>query len=211
MPFTVAFDAEMPRSGYAYLIFSKTAGVALHTSESRVTGLLRLIFKHREQAESVGGENFDVFVPPRRPGGQNLAIRLSKPLELFGSENITNGWQRPTSQPNAWVADREARDPELRLEWNQSRTISEATLYFDGDFDHAMETVLWGHPERVVPFCVKRYELVDDKGDIVAAANENHHSLVRHRFEEPIVTAALTLRVCETWGAPAAVFEIRVT
>ncbi|HEY5892994.1 MAG TPA: FAD-dependent oxidoreductase [Chthoniobacterales bacterium] len=210
VPFTIALNAKMPRPGYAFLIFSQTTAVALHTSELRVTGLLRLEFRYREQTKAGGGENFDIFAPPRRPGGQNLAIRFLKPLESFEAENVVNGWQRPTHQPNAWVAEPEAPNPELRFEWDKRRVISEVTLHFDGDFDHAMETVWWAHPERAVPLCVRNYELLDGDGNTLVVAENNHHSRVRHRFKKPTTTAALTLRIRETWGAPAAVFEVRM-
>ncbi len=44
---------------------------------------------------------------------------------------------------------------------------------------------------------------------VTASADDNHQSRVVHRLAESVRTASLTLRILETRGAPAAVFEIR--
>lgn len=205
----LAFDAQLATPGYVFLRFAKSQGVALHTSPLRITGLLRLGFANIHTASHVGGEDFVLYGPERRPGGHNLVMKVDPPLEIFGSENILNGWQRPTSAPNAWVASPDDPAPALHLSWNVPQTLSEVILFFDGDYDHAMESVLMGHPERAVVFCVKGYELLDDSGRVLARVEENHQSVVRHRLAEPVTTAKLTVRILETWGSPAAIFEVR--
>lgn len=59
--------------------------------------------------------------------------------------------------------------------------IREVILFLDGDFDHPMETVLWGHPERVPPYMVKRYRILDDEGNVVAKGREVNLSRMVHR------------------------------
>lgn len=205
----VEFDAAFDQPGYVFLRFAEVRGVSIHTSPLRVTGLLRLGNSRRETSEDVGGERYEVYTPERRPGGHNIALLVDPPLEVFRAENIRNGWQRPTSQANAWVASPDDESPELHLAWDAPREISEVVLYFDGDSDHAMESVLMGHPERAVVFCVKRYEVLDETGRVLAGADDNHQSVVRHRWPTPVTTSRLTVRVLETWGAPPALFEVR--
>lgn len=36
----------------------------------------------------------------------------------------------------------------------------------DTDYDHSLESVQMGHPENVMPFCLRRYKLSDDKGTV---------------------------------------------
>src|SRR5690606_13298648 len=43
-------------------------------------------------------------------------------------------------------------------------SISEIRIYFDTDFDHPLESTLWGHPESAIPFCVKRFRIKDESG-----------------------------------------------
>lgn len=45
---------------------------------------------------------------------------------------------------------------------------------FDPDYDHPMESVLMGHPERQMPFCVERYRVLDEAGTVLAACTNNH-------------------------------------
>jgi len=203
------FAARLDQPGYVFLHFPEAKGISLHASPLRVTGLLRLRFCGKEETGHVGGDRFDVYCPERRPGGHNLALRIEPPLEVFQPENLFNGWQRPTSQPNAWVAAADDPSPSLQLEWDSPRKIAETVLFFDGDSDHAMESVLMGHPERAVVFCVKRYEILDENGRVLVSVDDNHQSIARHRWPEPVTTSRLTVRLLETWGAPAALFEVR--
>ena len=202
-------EGGFTRPGYLFVIFRKNEALKLHASSLRVTGLLRLHHLWQEKMSHAGGSDFQVFQPIRRPGGHNLAFEISPPVDLYSAENIRNGWQRPNAQPNAWVAKAGATNPTLQLKWEAPQVISTVQIHFDGDTDHAMETVLLGHPERVVPFAVKRYQVLDDQDRIVAEADDAHLSLAVHRFEKPLSTTAISVRVLETWGAPAAIFEVR--
>ena len=203
------FDVDLKKPGYVFLRFPEALGVSLHTSTLRITGLLRLHYGYMESTVHVGGEHFEVYVPERRPGGHNLAIKFHPPLAGFEAGNLRNGWQRPTSTVNAWVASPEDPSPAVHLDWPVPQELSAVSLFFDGDFDHSMESVLMGHPERAVVFCVKRFEVLDEAGRVVASADDNHQSVVHLKWCEPVVTSRLTVRILETWGAPAAVFEIR--
>jgi hypothetical protein len=203
------FNAAMPRDGYLFVCLSPNPLIQLQTSELRVSGLLRLQFKGREDYSKIGGENYDTFVPERRPGGHNLAMDIQPAIDLFGPENLSNGWQRPTCLPNAWVADPKDHEPRLSIQWSTRQQLSRISLFFDGDFDHALETVHRPHPERAVIFCVKKYAVTDSNGNVVVSVDDNHQSTVHHDFDTPLETGELTLKILETWGAPAAMFEVR--
>jgi len=209
IPVRLEFDLKLDQAAYVFVCFAAAEAVSLRTSNTRITGLLRLLHVGKEQSSRVGGEDFDVFRPDRRPGNQNLAFQVQPPLAVFEPDNVLNGWQRPTCQPNAWVAEPAAGNVSLRLDWDAPQTISEIHLFFDGDFDHPMESVLMGHPERAVVFGAKRYEVLDDENQVIARADDQHLSHAIHRLENPICTKALIFRVLETWGAPAAIFEVR--
>jgi hypothetical protein len=133
-------------------------------------------------------------------------------LDVFGPENVANGFARPTSGPNAWVAQWSDPRPALTLTWNAPRTIRRIELRFDTDFDHPMESVLMGHPERAMPFCVRRYRLLDGGGRILHECQENHHSRNVIALAEPVTTDRLVVELLETWGGPdvpPALFEVR--
>ncbi len=163
------------------------------------------------KSSPVGGEDFPVWTPPRRPEGHNFALRIEPGLDVFSTTQLTNGLFRPTNQANAWVADFQDRQPRLTLKWQRPQQLRRVELWFDVDYDHAMESVFYGHPESVMPFCVKAYRLRDAAGKVVAAVNDNHHAHNVHTFAAPVETDRLTIEVLAVHGetSPAAVFQVR--
>jgi hypothetical protein len=82
-------------------------------------------------------------------------------------------------------------------------------LTFDTDFDHPMESVLLGHPERVMPGCITRFELRTAEGATLAAVAGHHQTHWRITLPEPVTTTALELVILGHGPAPPAVFEVR--
>jgi hypothetical protein len=157
------YDAVIDQPRYAFVCLMANPHVSVHLSNQRLTGVLAVTQKfNRAVAKSPrqdpppdsGIDSFEFWIPERRPAGQNLACRIEPPLSVFSVTNLINGFARPTRQPNAWVAAFEDEQPCLCLTWSQPQTISRVELMFDTDYDHPMESVLMGHPERVMPFCV---------------------------------------------------------
>ncbi len=218
-PITVAFNTAINTARYVFVCLLKNPAAAVHTSELRVTGLLSVCntqnpsvsnYGAQKPTQDIGIEAFEFWVPLRRPNGQNLAITVEPPLAVFEPTNVTNGWARPTVGPNAWVAAPGDPAPTLRLEWDRPQTIRRIELSFDTDFDHPMESVLMGHPERFMPFCVKRYRVLDAGMQVIATCDSNHQTRNTICLEEPISTSCLTIELLETQGnTPAALFDIR--
>lgn len=231
----LAFDARLDAPAYGFLILKPaesalpgaevqvdsptqgsaesgpvTASIGWHTSSKRVSGVLSLKYRGDEATTAVGGEEFEMFRPDRRPGGRNFAVKCEPALEAFGAANVTNGFHRPTSQANAWVADWEDAAPRLTLEWTEPTTIAEIVVGFDNDYDHAMESVLLGHPERALFFGVRHCRILADDGTLVHEVTDFHHSHLRVRLETPISTRHLHIEVVSTHGGPAAIMEVRV-
>ncbi|MGD0124013.1 MAG: FAD-dependent oxidoreductase [Terriglobia bacterium] len=212
-------DARTVKPGYFAYCLLQNPVVSVHTSSMRVTGILSLsqtmnaaVAKGARQdpPQGTGIESFEFWLPARRPNGKNFALTVNPPLDLFGPENISNGLARPTRLPNAWVAAVDDRAPRLTLRWSEARQISRVVLGFDTDFDHPMESVLMGHPERAVPFCVKRYRILDHRENLLFESHENHQTRNTVNLETQCLTDALHIDVIETYGAPAAIFEVRV-
>jgi hypothetical protein len=90
--------------------------------------------------------------------------------------------------------------PSLTCTWDKPVTVRRVELHFDGDFDHAMESVLRGHPENIGPFCVRNANVRDDAGRIVAEIRENRNSQVNLTLSEPVETRSLVLEICDSAG-----------
>jgi hypothetical protein len=156
-----------------------------------------------------GIESFEFWLPSRRPAGKNLAIAVEPPLDLFGPANVSNGIARPTNQPNAWVAAPSDPNPRLTFAWPKPTRIARIELSFDTDFDHPLESVLMGHPEREIPFCVKHYRITGENGRLLYECMANHQTRNTILLSPPVETSVIQIDVAETHGAPAAIFEVR--
>jgi hypothetical protein len=204
---------------YAFVCFFGGAAIRLRTSGQRLTGVLSLchranlaVAKSATQSPpaGIGVETFEFWTPLRRPAGQNLALRLATPLAGFGPANVTNGIDRPTCRPNAWVADFADPAPALTLRWPAPQTIARLELMFDVDYDHPMESVLMGHPERRMPFCVERYRVLDDAGQVLAICADNHHARNVIVLAPPATTRALRIELtAPATQVPAALLAVR--
>lgn len=218
-PVQLAFGARIPSDCYAFYVLEANPAVAVRLSGQRLTGVLsvwqkfnRAVAKsaRQEPPSGIGIEAFDFWLPERRPEGKNLACQIEPPLQVFGVQNLCNGVDRPTFQPNAWVADFAADEAEIRLSWDEPQTISRIDLVFDTDFDHPMESVLMGHPERVSPFCVTQVELYDGAGKHLSRLQDNHKTLHSIELESPVTTDSLILRVRKpSPSIPAALLACR--
>ena len=74
-----------------------------------------------------------------------------------------------------------------------------------------MESVQWGHPEDLSPFCVRTVRILDGKGALLAELTDNHETIVKIAFGRPLSLSALILeleRPLET--VPVSLFEVSI-
>lgn len=216
----LAFDAALPRSGYAFYMVHANPEVTVALSEHRLTGVLsvthaanKAVAKSAVQTppQGSGVDTFEFWTPQRRPKGENFALCLEPALACFGVANLTNGLARPVCSPNAWVASLDDRAPTLTLAWQSPKKIARIVLSFDTDFDHPMESVQMGHPERDMPFCVRCYRIRNAAGDVLLAVDDNHQTRREHVLPSPVETDRLLLELVHPSSlVPAALFEVRV-
>lgn len=221
---SLPFEATLTEPQYVFVCFLKNEHIQLQYSNLRLTGVLAVFNKtnpavsnygKQEPTEDIGVETFEFWCPERRPKGHNIALRMESGIQLFGADNVRNGLQRPTNQPNAWLANPTDPNPTLTLSWPSNQQISRIELFFDADFDHPLETVIMLNPETQSPFCVADYVLCDDQKQRVGAQAGNYQARNTIRFDQPLETSRLTLhlraRGVATSGAgvPASLLEIR--
>ncbi len=194
---TVDFELELDAPRYGLVILKKNPGVSVPQSEFRMTGILSVFHRGTQSRnDQYGIEEIPMYTPGRRPAGKNIACRFSPPLGGFGVEQMRRGIYRPAADSaNAWIASVSDEAPKLEAKWDSPQTIRRIVLWFDTDFDHPMESCLYGHPEDVVPFCVQRFRIADDQGRVVYETSDNHHSRCEIRLDEPVRTSALTLEL----------------
>ncbi|SEW32582.1 FAD-dependent oxidoreductase [Chitinophaga arvensicola] len=212
-------DAAIDDTQYVFILLHKNPLVKVSRSDKRITGILSVFntinpavsnYGKQVAPDGIGIDSFEFWCAQRRPAGQNIALRLEQPLQSFGPANIRNGLARPTTQPNAWVADLNDPEPSLTLAWTTPQQLKKLIFSFDTDFDHPMESVLMQHPENVMPLCVRDYAIFDDKGNKVYEKKGNYQTRNEIDFPETVITSCLTIKTAHpSTNTPAAIFEIR--
>jgi hypothetical protein len=215
----VHFNCRMREEAYVYLTLMSNPLVSVACTNERISGILSLFnhanpavsnFGSQTPAEDIGVDSFEFWCPQRRPAGKNLAVQVALSEKIFDPHNLVNGIDRPSHHPNAWVADLNDPSPSVTVRWKEMKSIRTIEIVLDTDFDHPMESVLMGHPERVMPFCVRNLYIENDQGEVVWKINDNHHSLQKIKLEKPLRTKELRFHFEHPMpGVPAAVFAIR--
>lgn len=218
---SVDFGVTLDETQYAFVIFRSNPAVSLPVSDFRCTGVLSVFNKfnyavnnygRQTPPEGSGFDSFEFWCPDRRPEGRNIALSVSPAMESFGTSNLLNGFIRPTTGSNAWVAAAEDRSPSLSIAWKEKKTIGSVRLYLDTDYDHPMETVQFGHPENVMPFCVRDINVYDAEGQLIASVSDNHRTIVDMKFAEKVCTDSLRIELDNRQeNVPVSVYEIIVS
>lgn len=208
---------SVPDDCYVAYCLMQNPAVSVATTRSRVTGVLSLAHSQNAAVAKAatqngppdsGIESFEFWLPGRRPGSKNLAIRVEPALDVFGPEHLANGVARPTVRCNAWIADSNDLCPAVTFRWPEPHRIRRIEMTWDADYDHPLESVLMGHPEREIPFCVRRYRISAEHRILFEC--ENHLTRTSLHLHEPVTTNFLMIEVLETRGLPAAIFEMRI-
>jgi hypothetical protein len=215
---TVNFGVELDRAQYVFVCLMPNENVSVGLSDLRVTGVLsvangmnKAVAKsaRQEAAPGSGIDSFDFWLPTRRPEGKNLAVCFDQSLCSYSPDFLKNCYERPFIQTNAWVADADDPAPMVTCRWESPQSIRRISLSFDSDFDHPMESTQMGHPESVVPFCIKHFRVVDERGTILFEDSDNSRSRVEIVLPEPVNTKVLRVEVVEKRSTPAALFRMQ--
>ncbi len=213
-----SFESTFETEQYGFLTILPNEDVNIMTSEQRLTGTMSLFQKKNKAVsntgeqippEGIGVDSFELWTPKRRPDGKNLAFHVSPAIELFAKANICNGYVRPYLKSNAWAASLKDNSPEITLSWDTTQKIKKIRLFFDTDYDHPMESVQFGHPEDVIPFCVQDYSVYDKNDNLLYEKKGNYQTINDVEFESEIECDELIIKLEHpSKGVPAALFEI---
>jgi hypothetical protein len=213
-----SFNTVLSKKQYAFITFLTNEAVAIRRSEQRSTGLIsvfngvnKAVNNNGKQVppDNIGIDAFEFWIPQRRPNGQNLAFSVSPAIELYDGANLCNGFVRPYLGTNAWAANLDDSSPKINFEWDSEEEINSIKLFFDTDYDHAMESSLMGHPESVMPFCAKSYKISDGNGNLVYETKANHQTINNIVLPKSIKTKTLTIEFEPSNSEiPVSVFEI---
>ena len=216
---TLDWKSEFDDLCYVFVCFMKNEQVKIQYSETRISGIVTVFnatnpavsnYGKQEPTEDIGVDTFEFWCPQRRPEGRNIAMKLGTEINLFESENLRNGFQRPIASPNAWVADYSDRNPTINFEWPEKTKISSIEFVFDADYDHPMENVIFLHPETVMPFCITEVKVYNDKNELIGSIENNHQNRRTITLSGPVSTQNLKIELANSnENTPVSLFEIR--
>jgi hypothetical protein len=216
----VDFTKTLHDDQYGFIIFRSNPDLKICCSEKRITGILSVFNKTNPAVNNFGkqlppdGSGFDSFefwCPERRPKGENIAMNITPVLKCFSGKNLVNGYTRPFLQPNAWAADWHELISTVSLKWDKVQTINSVTLHFDTDFDHPMESSQMGHPEDVMPFCIRNFRILDDQDNLFFEKTDNYQTMCNWKPEKTIETKILRFEFEQPVAhVPTSLFEIYI-
>jgi len=212
------FHCELEEDAYGFVMLSTNEDISVAVTDEYLCGVLTLSQRMngavaksavQQPPEGSGLDTFAFWLPDRRPDARNFAITIDPPLAGFEARNVINGFSRPWQRANVWMPARDDRRPALRLTWAEPQTLGQIEIVFDTDYDHPMESVLMGHPERVMPGCVTSFEVRGEGGELLGEVKENHQTRVRVRFAQAVVTRELSVILLSHGCALPAIYEVR--
>ena len=215
----VEFDSMIENEQYVMVSVSSDKDISVGMSDRILTGVVTVLNQQNRAVSNLGRQvsdgtngfdSFEFWCPERRPQASNLALEFEQSMNIFSVEKMKNACKRAYISSNAWAADPLDCTPSMLLKWDTAQTISEITLFFDADFDHAMEPIQLQHPENVVPQCVQSVTVSDADGNILYSSDDNHSAVCRIVLDEPVVTDGLNVCLRHTRNAPASMFHIIV-
>lgn len=216
----IQFEATTEVPQYLFVCIGRNDQVSVRASTHLHTGMMLVrnrfnrdvaVSGRQTPPKDIGIDSFDFWLPNRRPEPQNLGFTLNHALRTFRTAHLTNGIFRPTTGPNAWVADPNDPTPTLLLQWPHPIRISSIVFHFDGDTDHPLESTLRVHPERIVPLLVRTFRVEDPMGQTLIEIKDNHQSIRQVRFSTPIEVQSLKcIFEHPSKKVPAALFGIQV-
>jgi hypothetical protein len=213
----IRFNIPLEATQHVFLVVPPFPNGALFLSREQRPGVLMLTQKmNAAVAKSVvqtpppdtGIDSFAFWLPTRRPEARTLAATFEPALRLYEPCLVLNGFSRPWCGANAWAPAPNDREPWLAFKWAQTRPLCQITITFDTDYDHPMESVLLEHPERVMPGCVTSFRVETAEGVILADVREHHQSRFSVRFDTPVSTSGITLRILAHGAAPPSIFQV---
>lgn len=197
------FDFATDRPRYLFLCLMRNDKVEVELASGVLSGIATVYntvnpsvsnYGRQSPPEGIGIEEFEFWCPRRIPQDSNIALRLDSPLEGFGSENLRVPVFRPVDSPNCWSADWDDASPWVELSWDGQHRISGLRLFFDPDYDQALESVQMGHHSNVSAHTVRRFRVEDAEGNVLAAVEGNHNAVCDLSFGEPVLTDRLVIR-----------------
>lgn len=207
---------------YIFICLMKNEHIQVRISDERCTALLSVFnrinkavsnYGKQTPPDGIGIDSFEFWTPERRPEGRNISFTVSPALKIFEPSNLVNGHVRPfpPGETNAWIANQSEDIATVQMQWDKSMSIRSIKLFFDPDYDHALESTLMEHPESIMPFIINDYQIEDGNGNILKKVIGNYQAINTITFDQSIKTNKLVFKFFRSQDLiPVSIFNISV-
>ncbi len=216
---TIPFTHQEKEPFFGVIALLPDFPVRVECSDQRLPGFLSLYHEMNEKVaksvvqeapEGSGIESFEFWLPRRRPDGKLLAMTFDPPLLPYTPDAAGRGEERPAVRNTAWVPSPDDPASTLCFSWAESVSVAKIMLSFDTDFDHAMESAQWKHPERHIPSCVRHFRVFDGNGNVLAELDNNYSTRQVLNLGRAVMLKTLSVQIVSSWGAEAGIFRVRI-
>lgn len=200
---SVPLRAE-PRNGFVLIALSRNGHIQVGMSDYYLPAVTTLYnnqnpavsnYGKQEPPAGSGVDSFEFWCPKRRPDSLNMAICFSQPVAIYGLAQMQTPWYRPYGSANCWVADTDEQKPALTVTFGEPKSITRLRLFFDTDYDQALEPIQMVHYDTVSSLCVQEFAIYDDQHRCLYQATRNHSSCCTIDFDAAVTTQQLTIQL----------------
>ena len=144
---------------------------------------------------------------------QNICFAIPEPQSMYCARQVVNGYRRPFSSPNLWLAAPGDPAPWLELRWNTAQPLRHVQVILNDNVNEDLNNLHQRRtPHRVMPELVTAYVLECERGgrwDVVATVTENRQRRLEHNLGGDYVEAVRLSGMQTSSGLPASVVEVR--
>ena len=212
--------ATLGEAQYVFFSLQENPHVSVQLSEGLLPGILTLHNCYNKKVArsasqnpppDIGVDAFEFWTPARRPAqeAKNLALRFSSCAAVYKKEYLQNGYRRPFIRSNLWVAAITDLKPSLTLHWDNAKKLTALLLFFDVDYDFALESVQMRHHDRIAPLCVRKYKvfaLLNGQKNLVHECHNNYQG--RNQVPCAVTTDTLIIEFEPPPHMPVAIFGL---
>ncbi len=195
-----AFDYAATESRYVFVCFMRNDKVEIEMASGVISGITTVYntvnpavsnYGRQVPPAGIGVEEFEFWCPKRIPYNTNIALRFASPLGGFEVGNLNKPVFRPVNSPNCWSAEWEDENPRLELVWKEKKSMNMFRIFFDSDYDQALESVQMKHHTNVSPHTVRSFRVEDGAGNLLADVKENHKAVCDIKLGQSVQTDRL--------------------
>ena len=203
-------DMELER-GHYFLTLEANEDMVLTMSRFSFTGAITARMKQNSDPTHV-----DCVTGQMKPQEwvviQNcLCFHVDGGENVFGAENLKNGYTRPYVGSNIWHSNRK-QDQKIVLRWDQPQKISRMNLFFDSNlnrFCRSAETDYTDLFYRMVKDYTVSCKAADGTEKVLCQVRDNFQRMNELSFD-PVCTDQITVSLLDTHGQDFySVYEVR--